>query len=970
MASSDGQGRLFTIPPWRPFADDLAAGLRRRYTEPLALARVLLLVPTRRAARAIADAFVRQSEGKALLLPRMAPAGDIDSDLEDRALGSFAEGLEGPAEVAPAIPALARRLALARILARGRALGGAEALALAAQLGAALDTLEIEEKRAQELSDAIPAGPDLQAHWKINADMLEAIVHAWPALLADRGMMDGAARRNLVMRLLARRWAEAPPAHPVVMAGFASAPPAVAALAWVVARAPGGLLVLPGLDPALTPETAELIRAGEETHPHYGMLRLLSEAGLSPGEAAPWPDEAPAPGSPETRAELVARAMLPPRLSGAAMAPAAPAALQGLRMLEAATPAEEALAIALALRQVVGHPGRTAALVTPDRALARRVAVQLHRFGIEIDDSAGVPLAMTGPGSLLVALATAAGERFAPVALLALLQHPLVEAGPGRLPWLNRVRALDRTALRRLRPQPGLSGVTRRLRDDELREWWLADVVPRLEPLEALPPDAHGLVRLLVAAAEALAGPRLWEGEAGRQLAALVEALEAGAADLELLPVDRDGAAAIVTALMEGESVRPRWQRHPQLAIWGPLEARLQSADLLVLGGLNEGVWPGVPAPDPFLPPAVRRALGLPGLPRRTGLQAHDLVMGLGAPEVLLTRAAREGTAPSVPSRFWQRLESAAGSRPDSGVLTPPAARLLAAVRALDRGAPPAEMPRPAPAPPPAERPRALSITEVPLLKADPFAFYARHMLRLKPLDPRDAEPTGGDRGNVVHKVLERWFENPGPDEAALEALVDREIATLGDRPDLAALWRPRVLRMVRFVIEEAAADPAWRPIAGEARGQHDIRGVSLKGRADRVDRNAAGELRILDYKTGAIPSQGDVRSLWQTQLALLAQMAKAGRLEAVPPGPVTALDYLKLSGGRDPGKRSPALGQKATAADIDAHVAEAWADLETLIEGLLLGDRPFVAKAHLVHGRRFGDYDHLARVAEWLGRA
>jgi ATP-dependent helicase/nuclease subunit B len=970
LASSDGRGRLFTIPPWRPFADDLAAGLLRRHPDPLALARVLLLVPTRRAARAIADAFVRQSNGKALLLPRMAPAGDIDSDLEDRALGSFAEGLEGPAEAAPAIPALARRLALARVLARGRSLGGAEALALAAQLAAALDTLEVEEKRPADLSDAIPAGTDLQRHWKINAEVLETIVHFWPALLADRGMMDGAARRNLVMRLLARRWTEAPPAHPVVMAGFASAPPAVAALARVVARSPGGLLVLPGLDLSLSPETVELIRTGEETHPQYGMLRLLAEAGLSPGEAERWPDTGPAAGSPPLRAELVARAMLPPRLSGAAMTPAAPAALEGLRMLEAATPAEEALAIALALRQVVAHPGRTAALVTPDRALARRVAVQLRRFAIEIDDSAGVPLSMTGPGSLLLALATAAGERFAPVPLLALLQHPLVEAGPGRLGWLNQVRALDRMALRRLRPEPGLQGVTRRLRDEALRAWWLDQVVPRLAPLETLPADARALVRLLVAAAEALAGPRLWEGEAGRQLAALVEALEAGAADLELLPVDRDGAAAIIRALMEGESVRPRWQRHPQLSIWGPLEARLQSADLLVLGGLNEGVWPGAPAPDPFLPPAVRRALGLPGLPRRTGLQAHDLVMGLGAPEVLLTRAAREGTAPSVPSRFWQRLESAAGTRPDSGALTPPAARLLAAVRALDRGAPRAEMERPAPAPPPAERPRELSVTEVPLLKADPFAFYARHMLRLKPLDPRDAEPTGGDRGNVVHKVLERWFENPGAGPEALEALVDREIATLGDRPDLAALWRPRVLRMVRFVIDQVEADSGWQPLTGEAAGRLAVRGVTLKGRADRVDRNGAGELRILDYKTGSIPSQADVRSLWQTQLALLAAMAEAGALEKVPEGIVVALDYLKLSGGRDPGRQAAALGKKATPDDIAAHLEAAWTDFEALVDGLLLGDRPFVAKAHLVHGRRFGDYDHLARVAEWLGRA
>lgn len=967
------RGRLYSIPPWRPFADDLAAGLLRRYPDPLDLARVLLLVPTRRASRAIADAFVRQSEGKALLLPRMAPAGDIDSDLEDRALGSFAEGLEGPAEAAPAIPALARRLALARMLARGRDLPGAEALALAGQLAAALDTLEIEEKRAQDLEEAVPAG-DLQAHWAINAKILETLVRAWPGLLAERGMMDGAARRNLVMRLLGARWAETPPAHPVVMAGFASAPPAVAALARMVARLPAGMVVMPGLDLAMSPESFELIADGEETHPHYGMVRLLGEAGLSTGEAEPWPDQGPATGSSAARAALVARAMLPPRLSGAAMAPAAPEALQGVRMLEAATPAEEALAIAVALRQLVKQLGRTAALITPDRALARRVAVQLRRFGIEIDDSAGVPLAMTGPGSLLVALATAAGERFAPVPLLALLQHPLMAAGPRRLPWLNHVRALDRLALRGLRPEPGLSGIARRLRDKgkspDLLDWWLAEVTPKLEGLETIAGDAAGLLASLLAAAEALAGPMLWEGDAGRQLAALVEALDAGAADLVQLPVDRDGAAAIVRALMEGESVRPRWARHPQLSIWGPLEARLQSADLLVLGGLNEGVWPGMPAPDPFLPPAIRRALGLPGLARRTGLQAHDLVMGLGAPEVLLTRAAREGGAPSVPSRFWQRLEAASGTVPDSGSLTPSTQALLAAVRALDRPKAPVSIERPAPAPPAAARPRKLSVTEVAMLKADPFAFYARHMLKLKPLDPRDAEPTGGDRGNVVHKVLERWFEDRGRDEASLEAMVEQEIAKLGERPDLAALWRPRVLRMVRFVVEKAAEETGWQPLESEAKGELGYKGITLRGRADRVDRNADGALRLLDYKTGAVPSVADVRELWQTQLALLAAMAARGALENVPAGVVLALDYVKLSGGRDPGKLSPALGTKASPDELAAHLAAAWTDFEALAEGWLLGERPFIAKAHMIHGRRFGDFDHLARVAEWLGRA
>ncbi len=967
MASSERRPLLYTIPAWRPFADDLAAGLLTRFPGQMDLARVLVLLPSRRAGRALTDAFVRLSEGKALLLPRMAPAGDIDVD---EALGSFAEGLEGPAEVVPEMPALARRLALAKLLARGRGLPSAEALVLAGQLAAALDTLEIEGRTATDITHAVPQAM-LQEHWQVNAQLLDTLMRGWPEVLASRGRMDGSARRNRLLALLAERWSHTPPAHPVVLAGFASAPPAVAHLARAVARLPKGMLVLPGLDTDTSTDTWAMIGEGIETHPQFGMARLLAVAGLSPQEADIWPQAADASGSSPARAALVARAMTPATLSGARTEPAGAEAIEGLRMVETASPAEEALVIALALRQVAERPGPTAALVTPDRALARRVTVQLKRFGIDIDDTAGVPLADTLPGSLLIAIATAAGERFAPVPLLALLQHPLVRAGDQRLPWLNAVRSLDLLALRGLRPAPGLAGMSRRLarnsQGKHLLGWWDAEVRPLLAPLEPVPADGWALLEAVHSVAEALAGPTLWTGDAGSALAQFLEALAESEADLSALAVGGDDAAALLGGLMVGQTVRPRWRRHPQLAIWGPLEARLQAADLLIMGGLNEGVWPGKPAPDPFLAPAIRSALRLPGLARRTGMQAHDFAMGLGAPEVLLTRSAREGGAPSVPSRFWQRLEAAAGQRPDSGQLSPSAAALLAVARRLCRSDTDLRFERPQPQPLAGERPRSLSVTEVSGLKADPFAFYARHMLKLKPLLVRDAEPTGGDRGQVVHKILQRWLE--GAHHAmTLDALVDEELGKLGDRPELVALWRPRVLRMAGFVLEQLADNPEWVPVGIECEGTLVWKGVTLKGRADRVDWSDAG-LRIVDYKTGQPPGPKDVASLWQTQLALLAQMAEAGAFKGVPAGEVVALDYIKLSGGREPGELKPALGKKAGPEALAEHKAQALADFETLAGDYLLGDRPFVAKANMVHGRRYQDYDLLARVAEWLGR-
>ncbi len=977
-AFSQSRAGLFSIPPWRPFADDLAAGLLARYPDRMALARVLLLLPTRRAIRALTDAFVRESDGAALLLPRMVPAGDIDTDAIEGWEGSplFA-GLDGPADLLPAVAPQARRLALAKILGRARGLSAAEALALATQLGVALDTLEIEGRRATDLAEAVPAG-GVQAHWSANAEVLKAVMEHWPALLEARGLVDAARRRNLQLHRLAERWAASPPPHPIVLAGFASAPPAVARLARTIARLPAGLVVMPGLDLAMPADSWALIRGeaeepGLETHPQHGMARLLDAADLSPLEAQPWPTASARAGSSPARAALVSHALLPPALAGGQAEAPADAALAGLRMVEAANPAEEALVVAIALRQVVERPGLTAALVTPDRALAARVAVQLQRFGIAIDDSAGVPLKRTLPGSLLVALAAAAGEGFAPVALLTLLQHPLVRSGEARLPWLNNVRALDRLALRGIRPARGLGGIARRLattRDtpDGLKDWWAAEVTPSLAPLEPLPATAEALLDRLREVAVSLAGDALWAGEAGRALVRTFEVLEACRPDLALLPVTADDAAAFVDGLLGDQTVRPRGSRHPQLAIWGPLEARLQTADLVVMAGLNEGTWPGMPAPDPFLAPVIRRTLGLPGLARRTGLQAHDFASGLGAPDVLLTRAVREGSAPSVASRFWQRLRAACGGTlPDGGQLAPSAAALIGAARAIDR--PPVEekWARPEPQPPASARPRALSVTEVATLKADPFAFYARRVLGLKPLDPRDAEPTAGDRGQAVHKVLERVLEEHLSEPGSIARLIDSELAKLGDRPELVALWRPRVQRMIHWALDLIAEDPVWTPVKWERDGTLEWRGITLKGRVDRIDSNGRA-LRVIDYKTGAVPAVKDVEALYQTQLALLARMATAGEFGLAAGAPVDRLDYLKLSGGRDPGSSKAALG-KASTDEIQAHIKAASEDFQQLVGAYLLGDAPFRAKQHMVYGRRFSDFDQLARVAEWLGR-
>jgi ATP-dependent helicase/nuclease subunit B len=423
----------------------------------------------------------------------------------------------------------------------------------------------------------------------------------------------------------------------------------------------------------------------------------------------------------------------------------------------------------------------------------------------------------------------------------------------------------------------------------------------------------------------------------------------------------------LLKALLADVAVRPPQGGHPRLSILGPLEAQLQRADLMVLGGLNEGIWPGKAAPDPWLAPAIRARLGLPGRPRETGLAAHDFVRGLGAREVLLTRSRRDASAPLVPSRFWLRLEAFAGGLPAEE-------RLVAIARRFEGGGQPEPVPAPRPAPPAALRPQRLNLTEVDTLVVDPFAFYARRMLRLAPLDPLDEDPNAATRGTRIHGVLEHWVKDGSGTLAQLEQKAREMLHAEGKSfPLLRALWSPRALRAILWAGEQVLAREAlgWEVLAAEAGGELVLaNGIVVAGRADRVDRDADGNLAIIDYKTGRAPSAAQVQAGLASQLGLLAAMAAAGARAVdkspVPPGPPGELAYWRLTGGSKPGDISNPLKAKSAPSPVE-HVEAVLAHVTQVTTALLQSDAPMRPQVH--PGFSWGDFDHLARVAEWLDR-
>ena len=965
--ASASRPAVFTIPTHRSFADSLAAGLIAKFgSEPLGLASGRILLPNNRAVRTVTEAFVRAS-GSGLLLPRLIPIGD--PELDER-IGGALDPVDEGEPVPPAIDPLERLAALAALVKRPDE-GTAEAMRLAADLARTIDALIIEEIDPAQLREAAADAPELARHWEKALERFSNVLERWPQDLKQRGAIDLTERRNRLLRTTAKRWSERPPPGFTVAAGITTAAPAIAAVLKTIATMPEGMVVLPGLSLASAMPDAEWDALGpdrgraEQSHPQFHLKVLLDRIGVARGEVSLWPSAGRA-SSPAVRSRAVAHAMTSADFSDKwnNLRPAE-RRLTGIRVAELPDPAAEAQAIALAMREALETPGRTAALVTPDRLLAGRVSALLARWGIEADDSAGKALSKLAPGTLLLAIASAAAEDLAPVPLLALLKHPLVGGeGEARREWLDAVRSLD-LALRGPRPAAGLEGLDRHFEEKNeshqfrgcLKTW--RRVRPLLEPAatllaanRSLPAFADGLVQ----AAQRLAGDRAWSGQAGRAAADQLSRAKDVPTTLEIAPGD---ALPILKQLLDEVRIRPPFGGHPRVFIWGLLEARLQQADLMVLGGLNEGVWPALPTPDPWLAPKIRSNLGLPGLEFRVGLAAHDFASALGAPQVLLTRARRDSKSPTVASRLWLRLQAMTGGLPrDTG--------LERLALALDE--PDALLPadRPAPQPTVEQRPKRISVTSVDRLKADPFAFYAQEILRVRRLDVVDADHSAAWKGTAVHSVLEHWLLEDDCDPAKLRPRAEALLAADTIHPMLRALWAPRLLEAINWIEQEEGDNQAAgrRPLAAELRGEAAIEGVVLHGKADRIDRLADGGLAIVDYKTGKPPAQKAVDAGFALQLGLLGLIAGAGGFKDVS-GVPRLHEYWSLSKYGEHFGKCARPDKKMGAEEFLDHAQR---NFGRAARTWLPGDEPFKAKLNPAYSP-YGDFDQLMRLEEWYGR-
>ena len=996
--------RWFTIPAHRPFVVDLAQGLYAALG-PQALPDAIVLTPTRRAARSLTEAFVEVGGGRALLLPQIRALGDLDEGEPPFEPGDLALDLP------PAISPWRRRFELAGLAADfapqlGRSLDAVGALELADALAAFLDSAQIEEATGLgQLDDWVTT--ELARHWKISADFLRLAVEAWPERLSQLGLVDVTARRVALLRLLAQRWASDPPRGVLVAAGSTGTAPATADLLAVIAAAPQGCVVLPGLDLDLADDA--WVSVGEQ-HPQGAMKRLLARAGLDRGAVRPWPmarsdgdargrwrrriiNEALRPA--EATADWLSQIKQLGREGEAAGVDPMAEGLSGLSLISARSEDEAATIAALVLREALETEGRTAALITPDQDLARRVSARLARWGVTADSSAGSPLSGHPVGQLIALVARAVVDPLDPVLLLGILKHPLARLGLEPAALAAQVTALERDGLRGPRPaslpviaarltkaaiQDGLSDARRGRLEDADR--LLARLQVILEAAtapytggDATPNEAARALTMAVEAVAEGAAPgdlgALWAGAAGEAAAGLLAALIEESEGLpEVTPAQ---FTDLLATLLEGETVRAGAAPHPRLRILGALEARMVRADILVLAGLEEGVWPA-PAPvDPFLSRPMRLAAGLPPPERRIGLAAHDFAQAACAPQVVLLHSERRGGAPAVASRWLWRLRTLARG---AGVEIPARPELGDWARGLDAPIepPPPNLrtaPRPRPTPPVSARPRELPVTGVERWVRDPYAIYARQILKLRPME-RPGEPVDARaRGTAIHTAFERFaLAHPGalpPGGEAIfagllvEALIEAGVpeGRLAREEALAINVAPWVMALetrrrpgARLLIEQSGA------LSFKVEG----RDFTLTAKADRIE-HRDGVADIIDFKTGAPPSRRQVESGLSPQLTLTAAILHHGGFTdagTVEPGDLV---YIGVSGGRTPGRE-----------EIRARSGEslelALGALDGLRRRVAHFDRESTAYVSWAapqfidqHG---GDYDHLARLWEW----
>ncbi|MCP4395388.1 MAG: double-strand break repair protein AddB [Alphaproteobacteria bacterium] len=1012
---------VYTIPPTYPFADVLAATLLEKYKDnTLELTDILLLLPTRRACRTMQEAFVRHSNGQSLLLPRITPIGDIEDEAEAITTQSLFEAPnlnitddvnidevinDEYFKIPQAINNLKRQLILTKLIIAKPSDYGIEkptheqAIKMAQDLGLLLDQMQTEGLSPDNLASIVP--DKYSVHWQEVLKFLQIITTHWPEILkTENGLIDPADRRARLMRLQAQKWMEHLPKSRIIAAGSTGSQPTTAEFIKAIASLPNGSVILPGLDTLLDDESWNKL---DETHPQFNIANLLKHMNIERNQVKDWTSHHPIPkeitATTSERLRIISETMRPSNSTEKwlDMEKIPEDAIKDVRKITCQTIQEEALTIAVILREVLETPAKTAALITPDRELARRVSSEMKRWGINIDDSAGVPLHLSSVGIFLRLCADAIASDFAPYSLLALLKHPLTHCGMEKKQFRIALTYIENNVLRG-NVIKGLSDIKALILKSEEQSETASLAVKLVEFLAKIsdeysniikdePADFTDIITAHIEFAENLskllddeeAELQIWSGDDGNTAASFIsELLE----NVETFgSIETSAYLGMFNTLMSNIVVRPKYGSHPRLTIFGAMEARLLQADLLILGGMNEGMWPGHAPADAWMSRPMRKEFGLPLPEKRIGLSAHDFAQAFCAFNVVITRAQKVAGTPTVPSRWLMRLDAVlelSGLSIKESYINSNGEREIShhsLATALDYSERTEKLDPPAPCPPVSTRPREISATQVEKWMRDPYWVYARQILKLKALEDIEPEIAAKEYGNVIHNALEEFvkkYPTTFPENATEKLLIIgmQKLGELSLAPEIDAFWRTKFTNIAEWFIKtEKAREPFVKmrhaEIWGDMTIQSGVGDFRLKAKADRIDEMIDGSLEIIDYKTGKPPSTKEVMAGFAPQLPLEAAIATNGGFKDISTdiNTVEKLSYWNLKGG-DKNKSTNPIGKNQAVSEV---VDTAIEGLTGLVHSFDKEETPYVARPHPKHALEYSDYDHLSRQDEWI---
>ncbi|PIR38135.1 MAG: double-strand break repair protein AddB [Alphaproteobacteria bacterium CG11_big_fil_rev_8_21_14_0_20_39_49] len=967
---------IYNIPAGLPFLDTLAANTLRLYADdPLVFSNISIFLPSRRACKELAEAFLRVSGGKPMLLPQIQPLGDID-DEELLFLGY----IECENDIPNIISPVKQRLLLTELIEKWQTAQKTDekitipqAAHLAIELSSFLSEVQKQQLSFNDIEKIVP--DELSRHWQITLDFLHILIEKWPQILKENNAVDVNTQRNISLKAQADYWQKNPSEYPVIAAGSTGSIPATAQLLKVISQMPSGQVILPGLDMNMDNAAWEKI---EQTHPQYGLKNLLEIIGVGRNEVKKYDCTVC---SAVDRDSLISVMMLPADVTDkwSHSVKIENSHLEGIEVIEASGLQEEATVIALKMKEILQQPEKTAALITNRRDLAKRVSGILQKWNVQIDDSAGSHLNSTPQAVFLRLLAAMVADRGEnSVSLLGLLKNPYANCGLGAKEFKDNVRKLEIACMRGIRNSEGFKGYYNKI-DSKLSNR-LKNVEEILQPMfklmsrDQIAFDAmlktHIQVAQNIAADDKADGvERLWSSDSGGQLKDFLDELLISSKDFK--QIDPTDYLGLLDALLTGQTYRPQYGSHPRLHILSPIEARMLRFDLVILGELNEGEWPLSGKSDPWMSRPMRDDFGLPLPEKKIGQSAHDFVQLLSSENVLITRSEKLDGTQTIPSRWLLRLDAVLNITGKQGALKPKLPWVKWA-RLLNKADSYLKMEAPCPNPPVECRPRKLSVTSIEKLMRDPYWIYANKILHLKKLDEIDKEPGGAEFGNFVHDVLEEFikqYDSIKPEDRYTYLLeLGRNILQKENlKSAIISFWFPRFERIAAWIVQnEEKRRENNIDVLTEIKGKYNIiyagEIFTLEARADRVEIDEDGNICIVDYKTGTPPSAKEVKLGLSPQMTLEGVIAKKGGFDRE--GKVKSLEYWKLSGGQKD-TQSKYAGYK-NQEELASLLEDAENGAKSLIEVMFFQENPFLSIPNKEKEITYNDYKHLERVKEW----